>query len=525
MPDLATSDGVSLYRLFDFARTRWPDHTALIDDTGQATFAELEVSAGRLLRRLIEVGCRHGDRVALILPNGIPFIVVELAVLRGGMVKVPLNIRFHVNEVMYALKDCEPTALICDEAYARSIAPRMADIPSLRSVIVVGADVAGAERYEAIVAAGEQGPPPARYGADDPAVIRYTGGTTGRPKGVVHTERSLLAIALDQLRELALDHDDIALHLGHLSHGMNYAWPAYYAAGATQILRERFDPKAVLHDLGHHRVTRVYMVPTMIHRLLREDDGTADVSQLRMFMYSSAPMPVPLLEQAIARYGNIFLQVYTLSEAPVITTIMRPPEHVARETECGPRLGSCGREVVTMEIKLLDDDGAEVGPGEVGEIAIRSVNNMAGYWRLPKETAETLIDGWIRSGDMARRDKDGFLYLADRKKDLIITGAFNVYPKEVEDVLYLHPAVEQCAVVGSPDPEWGETIKAYVVRRKNSDVSADDLIDLCRSHLASYKKPRSVTFVDSLPTSPVGKIMRRALRDQESRQAPLGTTQ
>ncbi|HKU97257.1 MAG TPA: AMP-binding protein [Vineibacter sp.] len=515
MADLVTSDGVSLYRLFDFARARWPDRTALIDDAGQATFAELEVVAGRLLRRLIEIGARRGDRVALILPNGIPFIVVELAVLRGGMVKVPLNIRFHVNEVMYALNDCEPTVLICDEAYARAIAPRRADTPSLRSIIVVGADVEGTERYEDIVTDGAEGPPPVRYAAHDPAVIRYTGGTTGRPKGVVHTERSLLAIALDQLRELTLDHRDIALHLGHLSHGMNYAWPAYYAAGATQILRERFDPKAVLRDLQQHRVTCVYMVPTMIHRLLREDDGTADVSQLRMFMYSSAPMPVPLLEQAIARYGNIFLQVYTLSEAPVITTIMRPQEHIAIETSCGPRLGSCGREVVTMEIKLVDDDGREVAPGEVGEIAIRSINNMAGYWRLPKETAETLIDGWIRSGDMARRDADGYLYLADRKKDLIITGAFNVYPKEVEDVLYLHPAVEQCAVVGSPDPEWGEAIKAFVVRRANSDVSAEELIELCRNHLASYKKPRSVTFVDSLPTSPVGKIMRRALRDQD----------
>jgi acyl-CoA synthetase (AMP-forming)/AMP-acid ligase II len=228
-------------------------------------------------------------------------------------------------------------------------------------------------------------------------------------------------------------------------------------------------------------------------------------------------MPVPLLRQAIARYGNIFLQVYTLSESPVITTIMHPEEHLEIESALGPRLASCGREIMTMEIKLIDDDGNEVADGEAGEIAVRSANNMAGYWRLPKETAETLVDGWVRTGDMARRDRDGYLYLADRKKDIIITGAFNVYPKEVEDVLYRHPAVEHCAVVGEPDEEWGEAIKAFVVLRAGQQASPDELIELCKEHLASYKKPRKVVFVDALPLSPVGKVMRRALRDTEQR--------
>jgi acyl-CoA synthetase (AMP-forming)/AMP-acid ligase II len=305
----------------------------------------------------------------------------------------------------------------------------------------------------------------------------------------------------------------VALHLGHLSHGLNFSWGAYSMAGATQILREKFDAKQVISDLATYRVSRTYMVPTMIQRLLQEDDGSADVSCLRTFMYASAPMPLPVLQQAVARYGNIFTQVYTLSESPVITTIMRPDEHVDVASSVGHRLTSCGREIMTMEIRLLDDTGAEVAPGDVGEITVRSGNNMALYWKLPEETAATLIDGWVHTGDMARRDEHGFLYLVDRKKDVIITGAFNVYPKEVEDVLYRHPAVAQAAVVGVPDADWGEAIKAFVVLHAGQSVSEQELVQLCRDNLAGYKKPKYVVFTDHLPLSPVGKIMRRALRD------------
>jgi acyl-CoA synthetase (AMP-forming)/AMP-acid ligase II len=225
-------------------------------------------------------------------------------------------------------------------------------------------------------------------------------------------------------------------------------------------------------------------------------------------------MPVPLLRQAIARYGNIFSQVYTLSEAPVVTTMMRPHEHRDMETSAGNRLASCGREVLTMEIRLLADDGTEVPEGETGEIAVRSRNNMACYWRMPDETARTLVDGWVRTGDMARRDEDGYLYIVDRKKDMIITGALNVYPKEVEDVLHAHPAVAQAAVIGVPDAEWGEAIRAYVVLKPGAGASAQALIEHCRGSLASYKKPREIAFVDALPLSPVGKVSRAALREQ-----------
>jgi len=192
--------------------------------------------------------------------------------------------------------------------------------------------------------------------------------------------------------------------------------------------------------------------------------------------------------------------------------MLHPHEHVEDECEFGPRLGSIGREIVTMELRLIDDEGGDVAPGEAGEIAVRSGNNMAYYWNLPEETATTLVDGWLHTGDMARRAKDGFLYLVDRKKDIIITGALNVWPKEVEAVIERHPAVAQVAVVGAPDEKWGEKIVAYVVRRLGETVTAEELVDLCRDHLAEYKKPRAVHFIDSMPTTPVGKVSRLALR-------------
>ena len=511
----ASPPGVGIDGLLRHGVFRTPDKVALVDDHGAITYREAEAASNRLARWLAANGVRRGDRVALILPNGIPFVVAELAILRLGAVKVPLNIRFAAPEVLYALADCAPAALVATPDYAARVQADRARVPSLGAILTSGGTAPGLPAYEDIVRSGDGTPLPATvYGDDEPVLIRYTGGTTGRPKGVVHTHRSYLAVVLDVVRENALVEQDIALHLGHLSHGLNFMWPAWYLLGATQILRERFDPAATWRDFAHHKATWVYMVPTMIHMLLEVDDRAADVATLRCFPYASAPMPVPLLRRAIARFGNIFTQVYTLSEAPVITTMMRPHEHLETDTECGPRLGSVGREVPTFELRLVDGDGRDVPPGDVGEITVRSVNNMAGYWNLPEETAATLFDGWLRTGDMARRASDGFLHLADRKKDIVITGGFNVWPKEVEDALLGHPDVAQAAVVGAPDEKWGEIVVAYVVAKPGCRPSPEALAAHCLELLADYKKPRRFHIVEALPLTPVGKVSRAALRER-----------
>lgn len=491
---------------------RCPDKVALIDEHGSVTFAEADAMANRLARAFLGAGAGAGDRVALILPNAIAFIVVEMAIVKAAMVKVPLNFRFHPKEVLYALADCAPTVLVSDAEYLDRLG-REGPLPaSVKAVFTVGG-TGGGMRYEAAVAEGDASPleTPARP-ADAPLLIRYTGGTTGRPKGIVHVEPALLHVHRDVIREFSVGEADIALHLGHLSHGMNFVWGAFFAMGATQVLREGFDAGRVLADIAEFGVTFVYMVPTMVRQLLETDDGGADTSSLRLFWISSAPMPVADMRAAMARHGAIFVQGHAISEAPVITTLLRPAEHVDKETRWGSRLGSCGREVSTMEMRLLDDDGADVADGAVGEMALRCTNMMKEYWRLPDETARTIRGGWVLTGDLAARDEDGYLYIVDRKKDIILTGGFNVYPKEVEDVLHQHPGVAHCGVVGVADAKWGEAIKAYVVTRPGENVSADELVELCRDNLAGYKKPRLVEFVDALPLTPVGKISRRELR-------------
>ena len=490
---------------------RCPDKVAVIDEHGSVTFGEADAMANRLARAFLAAGAGGGDRIALILPNSIAFIVVEMAIVKAGMVKVPLNFRFHPKEVLYALADCAPTVLVSDADYLDRL-NREGPLPaSVKAVFTVGGGAGGA-RYEDAVAEGDAQPleTPARPG--EPILIRYTGGTTGRPKGIVHVGDALLHVHRDVIREFNVGQADIALHLGHLSHGMNFVWGAFFAMGATQVLREGFDAGRVLADIAEFGVTFVYMVPTMVRQLLDADDGGADTSSLRLFWISSAPMPVSDMRAAMARHGNIFIQGHAISEAPVITTLLRPEEHVDEETRWGSRLGSCGREIPTMETRLLDDDGADVADGEVGEMALRCANMMKEYWGLPDETARTIRDGWVLTGDLAARDEDGYLYIVDRKKDIILTGGFNVYPKEVEDILHQHPGVAQCGVVGVADPKWGEVIKAYVVTRPGETVSARELVELCKDNLAGYKKPRLVEFVDALPLTPVGKISRRALR-------------
>jgi acyl-CoA synthetase (AMP-forming)/AMP-acid ligase II len=261
-------------------------------------------------------------------------------------------------------------------------------------------------------------------------------------------------------------------------------------------------------------VTFTYMVPTMIQALLNEQIEAYDCSSLRAFLYASAPMPVETLKAAIRRLGPIFVQVYTLSESPVITTILRKEDHVLDGPEpLVRRLASCGREALDVELHVVAESGEEVAPGEVGEIAVRTTCNMKEYWNLPDTTSRTLRDGWVYTGDLATVDEAGYLYLVDRKHDMIISGGFNIYPREVEEVLYLHPAVQEAAVIGVPDPTWGEAVKAIVALKPDASATPEELIALCLEHLARYKRPKSIEFVAALPKSPVGKILRRELRE------------
>jgi len=302
-----------------------------------------------------------------------------------------------------------------------------------------------------------------------------------------------------------------AFHIG-------FAWSmlVYLYRGCTQVVMRRFDPPAVLDAIERERITSTIWVPTMIISLLQEPDvENRDLSSLRLIMYGASPMPVPVLERAISTLGPVLMQVYGLSEQSGALSRLPREEHVLNGTEADRRrLASCGKEMLSDWVRIVDDQGMDVAPGQVGEIIARGPNIMVGYWREPEHTAQALRDGWLYTGDLAKMDEDGYIYIVDRKKDVIISGGENISSREVEEAVYIHPAVLECAVIGIPDPKWGEAVAALVVLKPGQTATEEEIIQVCQENLAGYKKPRTITFVESLPRTPMGKVMKEALREE-----------
>ncbi|MGH7321380.1 MAG: class I adenylate-forming enzyme family protein [Candidatus Rokuibacteriota bacterium] len=493
---------------------RVPDKTALVSGPEARTFGEVDERSDRLAAAFAALGLGPGDRLALLMGNRMEFVETEVAAMKAGLVKVPINPRLHPREYVFMLADCGAAAAACDPGFIEDLRAHRADVPALKHLVVVGEPADDLHGYEALITSHWPAPPRVEFDDDAAFLIRYTGGTTGRPKGIVHTHRAFQAITLDVVRELGLTERDVVLVVGHLSHGNNFMWAPFFAVGATQVILERFDPRAALEAIQRHRVTFTYMVPTMVQALLNEPIEAYDCSSLETFLYASAPMPVETLKAAIRRLGPIFTQVYTLSESPVITTILHKHEHLLDGPEpVVRRLASCGREALNVRVRVVTEAGEDVAVGQVGEIVARTPCNMKEYWNLPDATARTLRDGWVHTGDLATVDEAGYIYLVDRKHDMIISGGFNIYPREVEEVLYLHPAVQEAAVIGVPDDTWGEAVKAIVALKPDTSATANDLVELCLTHLARYKRPKSIEFVEALPKSAVGKILRRELRE------------
>jgi acyl-CoA synthetase (AMP-forming)/AMP-acid ligase II len=497
------------------ALLRHADRTAIVDSDRRVSYAELDRSSDAIAGYLLAQGLRKGDRVAVLLHNRAEFIEAELGIIKAGLVKVPINNKLSPPEIIEILKDCEAGALVLEPEFQKPILAQRELVPSLQILLShepvhdTVADLREIARSEVRTLPGLRAKPDELY------LLRYSGGTTGRPKGIMHSHASCVAIALSVTREYGITSADVPLQVAHLSHGQNFVWPALIAQGACLVMMRRFDPLEVLQNLQRHKVTRLHMVPTMINAVFSHPQiDSFDLTSLRAVVYASAPMGTEQIRRLYRKLGPRISQVYTLSESAVVSTMLKPEDHVLDGTpEQVARLASCGREALDVELRIVDEAMRELPPGEVGEIALRSPGNMMGYWRQPELTAQTLRDGWVLSGDLGRKDDAGYVFLVDRKDDKIVTGGFNVYPREVEDVLYRHPAVREAAVVGVPDDRWGEAITAVVALRQDKACSAGELIEFCGAHLAGYKKPKSILIRDELPKSPVGKILRRAVRE------------
>jgi acyl-CoA synthetase (AMP-forming)/AMP-acid ligase II len=498
---------------------RFPDRLAIRFEDRSFTFLEHAERCWRLADALRALGARHGDRIAIYARNCVEYLEVYGACEQGGFIAATVNFRLAAPEIEYVLGNLEPIALVFEDCHAATVAALRPKLRGIEHYIRIGGAMSDLPAtvidYEALLASGRPRPPATRPGPEDTVYIVHTSGTTGRPKGAMIGQRAQLGIARSINREPGLGIEDtglIALPLFHL--GAKFLQLAHHFGGAGIQLHRAFDTTATWQALERDGVTTVLLAPTMIEMLLEaRPPGGADCPALHTIFYATAPIRESLLRRALAAFGPVCLQQYGSTEAGLVTTLRRE-QHVTEGPERERRrLASAGRPVRGVELRIVGRDGRPCPQGEAGEIEVRHPDLMQGYWRDPAATAEAFHDGWLRIGDIGRLDEDGFLYIVDRRKDMIISGGENIYPREVEAALLEHPAVADAAVIGIPDDTWGESVCAMVVLAPGRSVSGPALIEHCRGRIASYKKPKRIEFLEALPRLGTGKVDKVTLRE------------
>ncbi|WP_239025757.1 AMP-binding protein [Sphingomonas paeninsulae] len=499
--------GSTLAGFIRTAMRRWPDREALVGGGVRWTYAELGAEANRFARYFRNCGLKRGDAVALLSGNTSAVIAATQAVQILGLRYTPLHPMGSEDDHAFVIEDAGITTLMVDaDAHAvrgRTLKARM----GLKRVLTFGPSdfgddlVAGAASFDGSDVPIEAQP-------EDITSLNYTGGTTGRPKGVVHRHRSTVAMMTQELAFWEWPQDVRFLVATPLSHAAGAMMTPTLVKGGTFVFLKGFDPAEYLATIARERITATFMVPTMLYALLDYPGiADADLSSLEMLIYGAAPASPARLEQAIKVFGPILCQLYGQSEAPQTISYLAKADHLI-----AGRLGSCGLPVPCNQVRLITPDGRDADQDEPGEICFRGPTIMEGYWSRPEESAAAFRDGWLRTGDIARRDADGYLHIVDRSKDMIITGGFNVYPREIEDCLAQHPAVAMCAVVGVPDDKWGEAVKAVVVLKSGAMVSGEELVTAVRTAKGVHYAPKIIEFVESLPHTAVGKLDRKAIR-------------
>lgn len=491
------------------------DAEALVSDDARLTRRELVDRIARLAAVLRNLGMQDGDRVAMLAPNGQRYIEFYFGVLWGGGIVVPVNSRFALAEMIEQVRDSEPVVLIVDASFAGMGEELARQVLSIKAVMEIGKDASGRfVDYEDALASAKP-IPDAMRGEDDIACLFYTGGTTGRSKGVMLSHGNLWSNAMATIAHLGLDDSLVHLHSGPLFHlGAGGRVYGTAVAGGKHVVLLRFAPDQVLTTIAREKVTVATFVPTMLSMLLQLPDlNSYDLSSLRLITYGASPMPEAVLQECLRRLPHVrFAQSYGMTELSPVATMLGPEHHRLD----GPpgRLRSAGRPVYSADVRVADASDNELPRGEIGEIIVRGPIVMKGYWRKPELSAETLRGGWMHTGDSGYFDDDGFLFVVDRIKDMIISGGENVYSIEVENAICSHPDVAQCAVIGIPDPRWGEAVHAIVVPRTGADrLTPEAIIAHCRPLIAGYKCPRSVDIhAEPLPQSSVNKIDKATLR-------------
>ncbi len=495
----------------------YPNHPAIRCQGRTITHREVLKRSCRLANALLDRGVRPGDRVAILAQNCPEYLETYGACELAGFITVGINYRLAPPEQATILADCEPAALLIEHQYADRLPALRVAMPKNVRLLCIDGSIEGIDRYDAALASASEARPVTRPTEHDTAFMIYTSGTTGKPKGVMLSHAGQIELYRTISASLGAMQTDRKLivmpyyHIGAKIEQMNYT-----LVGGTIILHRAFDAKAVLESMASERATAAHLAPTMIQAMLEVPGcNRYDLSSLHTICYASAPMSVALCRQAIATFGPIFAQVYGLSESATATILQKHQHALDGPPEQVKRLASAGQAMIGNELRIVAPDGSDCATSEVGEVWGRSKAMMQGYWRNPQVTAETLTpDGWMRIGDMGYLDDEGYLYIVDRKKDMIISGGENIYSREVEEALMMHPAILEAAVIGVPDEKWGESVKAFVACKPGASTTEAALIEHCRANIASYKKPRTVEFVPALPRmSSTNKVDKKKLRE------------
>jgi long-chain acyl-CoA synthetase len=501
---------------------RFARKPALIADSGACTWAELNERVDRLTHALRGRGLERGDRVAILLGNCAEYFELYFACARGGFVAVPLNFRLNAEEARQILAHADPRILVAGQTYADAAARLRAEQTGIQALWIVGGEAnaravaasTAADSYEAALAAADAAPIPPQAQEQDCFAIFFTSGTTGLPKGAMVSHLNLEANSFNQFVADGSRADDINLVATPVYHmGAVFMAVTYMMLGCTQVILPQFSPPAWLAALARHRATVSLLIPTMINALLNDPSfAGADRGSLRLIFYGGGPMPAAVLERMLRGFSCGFTQGYGLTET-LEATFLVASDHVLSGTDAQRRrLASCGREAVGAEVRIVGDDGADVATNLIGEILIRSRSVICGYWRQPELTPLVTRGDWFCTGDLGYLDEDRYLFVVDRKTDMVVTGGVNVYTKEVESVLYQHEDVREAAVFGIPDDQWGEMLTAAVAVHEGGSATDAELIDFCKERLAGFKCPKRVVFLPELPKNPSGKILKRELR-------------
>jgi fatty-acyl-CoA synthase len=509
MPDTTMAVDVSWAAVLAHHATRSPDRAITVFEGERLTYAEMEARSAALAGGLQARGVERGDVVALLSHNCPELLEAIFAANRLGAIAMPVNWRLAAPEVRYLLEHSQAKAIVCDDAMAGLADEALAggDLALVRVATVPD----GPDGWTPLPDLRAEGSPPplATAGPDDLHRLMYTSGTTGRPKGVMITHGNLAWKNLAHMVEFGFTRDDLGLACGPLYHvgALDLTTTTLIAAGATTIIHRAFDAAAVVDELERSRVTTVWLAPAMVNAIMALPDvESRDLSSVRVIINGGEKMPIPLIERIQRTFPSAwFADAYGMTETVSGDTFLDRDSIIEK-------LGSVGRPCLHLQLDLWDDQGRPVGPGEPGEIVMRGPKVFKGYWRDPEATAEAFAGGWFHSGDIGVRDEDGYLWIVDRLKDMIVSGGENIASSEVERVLYEHDDVLEVAVVGRPDERWGEVPVAHVVLRPGAIATRDQLLEHCRANLAKFKVPKDVTFLEALPRNPSGKVLKRDLR-------------